>query len=122
MKIGKKSSGGKYVKARKKKLFEIPGQRRVSVLGKERGKSKKIRGNKTRKFFLLGVNFVNVNFGKKGKDRKVEIKNVVETPSNKFLARQNIITKGSIVETEIGRVRITNRPSQEKVTNGVLVG
>ena len=51
----------------------------------------------------------------------LEIKNVVETPSNKFLARQNIITKGTIVETELGKVRITNRPSQEGCINGILI-
>lgn len=121
MRKGKKISGGKYIKRRKKKLFEIPGQKRIVVLGKEKKKSKKIRGNKTRKFFLLTVNFVNVKTGERGKDKKVEIKNVLETPSNKFLARQKVITKGSIVETELGKVRITNRPSQERVANGVLV-
>ena len=51
----------------------------------------------------------------------VEIKNVLETPSNRFLARQNIITKGTILETELGKVRVTNRPSQEGVINGILI-
>jgi len=45
----------------------------------------------------------------------------VETPSNKFLARQNVLTKGAIVETELGKVRITNRPTQEGVLNGILL-
>ena len=121
MKTGKKISGGRYMQERKKKLFEIPGQRRIVVLGEERGKSKRKRGNKSRKFFLLKVRFVNVKTGQKDKGKKVEIKNVLETPSNRFLARQDIITKGSIVQTELGKVRITNRPSQEKMANGVLV-
>ena len=43
------------------------------------------------------------------------------TPSNKFLARQNIITKGTILQTEIGKVKVTNRPSQEGMINGVLI-
>jgi small subunit ribosomal protein S8e len=47
--------------------------------------------------------------------------NVLETPSNRFLARQNIITKGTIVETELGKVKITNRPTQEGIVNGILV-
>ena len=53
--------------------------------------------------------------------KKIEIKNVLETPSNRFLARQNIITKGTIVETELGKAKITNRPSQEGVVNGILI-
>ena len=57
----------------------------------------------------------------KQKEYKVEIKNVLETPSNKFLARQNVLTKGTIVETELGKVRITNRPTQEGMINGILV-
>lgn len=121
MKTGKKISGGRYMKARKKKLFEIPGQKRTVALGEEKSKSKRIRGNKKRKFFLLKVKFVNVSAGEKGKGKRVEIKNVLETPSNRFLARQNVITKGSIVQTDLGKVRITNRPSQEKMANGVLI-
>lgn len=121
MRKGKKISGGKYIKRRKKKLFEMPGQKRAVTLGEQRVKSKKIRGNRIRKFFLLKARFVNVKTKGRGKDKRVEVKNVVETPSDKFLARQNIITKGSIVETEVGKVRITNRPSQEGIMNGVLV-
>jgi len=68
---------------------------------------------------LMGK-FVNIN-AKDKKTKKTEIKNVVETPSNRFLARQNILTKGTIVETEFGRVKITNRPTQEGIVNGVLI-
>ena len=70
-----------------------------------------------KKIILLKAKFVNVP----SKSKNVEIKNVLETPSNKFLARQNVLTKGTIVETELGKVRITNRPTQEGAINGVLV-
>ena len=43
MKIGKKISGGKYIKNRKKKLYERPGQKTVVKLGEEKTKSKKTR-------------------------------------------------------------------------------
>jgi small subunit ribosomal protein S8e len=45
----------------------------------------------------------------------------LETPSNRFLARQKIITKGTIVDTEMGKVKVTNRPSREGVLNGILI-
>ena len=118
MKTGRKKTGGKYHKARKKKLFERAGQARSTRLGNEKKRSKKTVGGKM-KIFLLQGKVININ--EKGKNRRIEIKNVLETPSNKFLARQNIITKGTIVETELGKVRVTNRPSQEGMINGVLV-
>ena len=62
-----------------------------------------------------------VNVNSKGKMQKTEIKNVIETPSNRFLARQNIITKGTILQTALGKVRVTNRPSQEGSVNGILM-
>ena len=57
----------------------------------------------------------------KGKNKKAEIKNVLETPSNRFLARQNILTKGTILETDQGKVKITNRPTQEGIVNGEVI-
>ncbi len=118
-KKGRKISGGRYIKSRKKKSYEIAGQKRIVKIGEEKRKTKKTRG-RNKKTFLLRAKFVNVQTKDK-KIRKMEIKNVLETPSNKFLARQNILTKGTILETEIGKVRITNRPTQEGVVNGILI-
>lgn len=113
-KKGKKISGGKYIKRRKKKLNELPGQKRTIKLGETKRKSKRVAGG-NKKTFLLNDKFVNVS------GKKHEIKNVLETPSNRFLARQNIITKGTIVEIDSGKVRVTNRPTQEGVINGALI-
>ena len=111
---GKKITGGKYVKRRKKKSYEVAGQKRVVKIGEEKRKVKRTRGG-NKKPLLLQAKFVNVG------EKKLEIKNVLETPSNRFLARQNILTKGTIIETEEGKVRITNRPTQEAVVNGILI-
>jgi len=119
MNKGRKISGGKYVKNRKKKLYENLGQKRVVKLGDVKRKSIRTRGGNT-KVFLLKSNVINV-CDKNKKLKKTIIKTVVETPSNKFLARQNVLTKGAIVETELGKVRITNRPTQEGVLNGILL-
>jgi len=118
MKLGRKISGGKYIQSRKKKAVEIAGQRRTVKLGNEKIKSKRVRGG-NEKIFLSRVKFVNITDKKINK--RLEIKNVLETPSNRFLARQDIITKGTIVETSEGKVKITNRPSQEGVINGILI-
>jgi len=54
------------------------------------------------------------------KAKNVKIANVLETPANRFLARQNILVKSAIIETELGKARITNRPSQEGMVQAVL--
>ena len=53
--------------------------------------------------------------------KKAEIKNVAETPQNRFLARQNRIMKGVLIETTLGKARITNRPTREGHINAVLL-
>lgn len=119
MKKGRKVSGGKYIKARKKKSYELAGQKRVVKLGDEKRKSKRTLGGNKKTFLLKSKS---INILKDKKTQKVEIKNVLETPSNRFLARQNIITKGTVVETDIGKARVTNRPTQEGVINGEWIG
>ena len=118
MNKGRKISGGKYIRNRKKKVSDRAGQKRTVKLGIEKRKIKKCTGG-NKKVFLLKAQFVNLQ--EKGKSKKLEIKNVLETPSNRFLARQNVITKGTIVLTDSGKVRITNRPTQTGIINGILV-
>lgn len=118
MKLGRKITGGKYVKRRKKKSYEREGQKRIVKLSEDKRKTVKTRGG-NKKTYLLGGKTINVQV--KDKKQKLEIKNVLETPSNRFLARQNVITKGTIVETDKGKVKVTNRPTQEGNINGILI-
>lgn len=53
--------------------------------------------------------------------KRVKILNVVEAPADRHYARENIVSKGSIVETELGRAKITSRPGQDGVVNAVLL-
>ena len=118
MRMGRKVTGGRYKSARKKKLFEKRGQSRMVKMADKRTKVMKVRGGYL-KLVSLAQNKVNVMV--KGKAKVATIKNVVETPSDRFLARQNILVKSAIVETDLGRARITNRPSQEGVVQAVLI-
>jgi len=115
---GRKISGGKYHKQKKKQVHAMPGKVRVVKLGER--KIKTIRGlGGTRKTVSLSQNYINVM--KNGKAKKVKILTVTETPSNRFLARQNILVKSAIVNTDLGKARITNRPSQEGIVQGILL-
>ncbi len=118
MGLGIKITGGKYHARRKKRLHERQSQERHVILGETKRKQMRVRGGNT-KVILLKSNMVNVLV--EGKIKKVEIKNVEETPQNKFFARQNRLVKSAIIETSLGKARITNRPSQEGHVNAVLI-
>ncbi len=120
MKLGRKISGGRYKKQRKKKLYEKISQPRIIKLGATKRKKIRARGGSI-KTILFSTDEANVIDKKTGKTKKSKIKNVLETPSNKFLARQNILIKGGIIETEAGKARITNRPGQEGNVQAVLI-
>lgn len=120
MNKGRKISGGRYKKQRKKKLYEMPGIVRTVKL--KETKKKKLRtmgGNK--KTVLITADIANVTDKKTRTTKKVKILNVLETPSNRFLARQNLMLKGAVIKTEKGNARITNRPSQEGCVQAVLI-
>jgi small subunit ribosomal protein S8e len=118
MNNGRKISGGKYHSNKKKKLYERSGQERHVVLGETKIKTKRVRGANVKTILLKG-NFANIIVN--GKAKKAEIKNVVETPQNKFFARQNRLMKSAVIDTTLGKARITNRPSQEGCINAVLL-
>ncbi|MEK6800336.1 MAG: 30S ribosomal protein S8e [Nanoarchaeota archaeon] len=119
MRLGRKTTGGKYHRFRKKKHFEKDSQERL-VAVRDLDKRKTVRtigGNK--KAVTLSAKSVNISI--KGKMQKTTIKKVVETPQNFFLARQNRLMKGVVIETPLGKAKITNRPTQEGMVNAVLV-
>ena len=117
---GRKITGGKYKAFSKKKKYALPGINRIVKVRETKQKTIKGRG-KTTKNVLLSTNKVNVIDPKTKKSKKVELKNVLETPSNRFLARQNILVKGAIIETELGKAKVTSRPGQEGSVNAVLI-
>jgi small subunit ribosomal protein S8e len=70
---------------------------------------------------LLSVDIANVYNPKTKKYSKEKIVTTSANPANRHFARRNIITKGSIIETEKGKARITSRPGQEGTVNAVLI-
>lgn len=118
MNNGRKISGGKYHADRKKRWFEHDTQENETSLGETKRKTIRTMGGHERAI-LLKANVVNLTVGKK--TEKTEIKNVLQTPQNTFLARENRLMKGAIIQTPKGKARITNRPSREGVVNAILV-
>ncbi|MFH1095379.1 MAG: 30S ribosomal protein S8e [Candidatus Micrarchaeota archaeon] len=112
-------TGGKRRKNKDKKLAHLGSSASNSRLGeKEVRQVKKLRGNGI-KVRLKTVSFINL-LTPKG-IQKVKMRNVVETPDNRHHARQNVITLGTIVDTEAGKAKVTNRVGQDGVVNGRLL-
>ncbi len=120
MQKGRKITGGKYKKQHKKKKYELSRQPRIVKIGEIKSKSIRTQGG-NKKTVLLNSKTINLIDPKTKKSKTVKIKNVLETPSNRFLARQNVLTKGAVIDTEAGKAKITNRPSQEGSVQGILV-
>ncbi len=116
----RKVSGGRYHFSRGKKSYELAGfPANTKLADGKKAQHKRNRGGSQREA-LLTVKQMNVA-DKQGKSQKTEIVNVVENPANANLVRRNVITKGCVVETKLGRARVTSRPGQEGTVNGVLV-
>ncbi len=116
----RKASGGRYWQARTKKKFELAGfAANTKVDEKSKVRSKRVIGGNAKQS-LLTVKEVNVT-DTKGKTQKAVIENVIENPANPNLVGRNIVTKGAVVETKLGKVKVTSRPGQEAVVNGVLI-
>lgn len=116
----RKPSGGLYRPHRKKRKYEMGRPQTETQIGDRKIKIERVRGGNY-KVKLVRDRYANVYVPKEGKVVRVEIKNVVENPAHVHYARRNVITKGAIIETEIGLAKVTNRPSQEGVINAVLI-
>ena len=117
----RKPSGGKYKqKGRKEKVYELGREPAYTGLDKKRAKSVRTRGAH-RKIILLSTDTANLFDPKTKKYEQIKIKTIVENPANRHFIRRNIMTKGSVIETEKGRARITSRPGQDGVVNAVLI-
>ena len=55
------------------------------------------------------------------KTSKVRIIGFESNAASKDLNRRHILTKGAVVETELGNAKITSRPGQQGILNGILI-
>ena len=116
----RKKSGRQIRYARGKRKFEIGREPHLTTLGKIKLKEIHTRGN-NRKTRVLTADVAFVVDPKTQKTVKTEIITVVENPANIHYVRRNIMTKGAIINTKIGKARITSRPGQSGTINAVLL-
>ncbi len=116
----RKPSGGRLIRHRGKRRFEIGRETQVPTIGEEKRTVDRIRGGNQRTR-VVRAKVANVTDTSDGATEQAEIESVVENPANIHYVRRNLITKGAILQTEKGRARVTSRPGQDGVINAVLL-
>ncbi len=116
----RKITGGRYQKSRKKRVFELRSPAILTKLAEKKTKTVRgIGGNIKQK--ILSTNIIHVFDPKTKKYSHETIKTIVENAANRHFVRRNIMTKGALVETAKGKVKITSRPGQVGVLQGIFV-
>ena len=117
----RKPSGGKYKQqGRKKKQYELGREPAFTKLEKRRAANIRTMGS-NRKVRLFSNDTANLYDPKTKKYEKAKIKAVVDNPANRHFIRRNIMTKGTVIETEKGKAKITSMPGQDGTINAVLI-
>lgn len=70
---------------------------------------------------VLSTDVANIVDPKTGATKKVKILTVVENPADPHFVRRNVLTRGAVIETELGRARVTSRPGQSGTVDAVLI-
>ena len=89
-------------------------------MGKEKKKKQRTLGGNHKLKLFSGI-MINVTDPNTNKTSKVKMLKFESNQASKDLNRRHIITKGALVETELGIVKVTSRPGQHGVINGVLI-
>ena len=117
----KRSQTGRRIRfSRGKRKFEIGRERHLTTIGEPSFKKVRTKGKNT-KMRAKTINFAHVIDPKNNKTTKSEIVSVVENKANIHYVRRNIINKGSIIETKLGKAKVTSRPGQTGIVNAVLL-
>jgi len=116
----RKETGGRYIAYRKKRQYELGREPSFTKLGKEKVLVLRVMGA-NRKLRMLRADTANLYDPKSKSFKQAKIKTITDNPANRHFIRRNIMTKGSVIDTELGKAKITSRPGQDGVINAVLI-
>lgn len=112
-------NGKKIIKARDKRRSELGNYFSATKLSEKDARVAMRRRGGNRDVRLKHAAIANVLT--KAGYKKAKISGVIESKDNRNFARQNIITKGSLISTELGNAVVLNRPGREGLINARLV-
>jgi small subunit ribosomal protein S8e len=114
----RKASGARIRSSRKKRHYEAGNEPTLTKIGERKVKQVRVRGGSDG---MRGQRFDKVNVADGKVVKQATIKTVSENPANRHFVRRNILTKGTIIETDMGKARVTNQPGRSAVLNAVLI-
>lgn len=118
----RKPSGGKLRPYGEKRKREVGSPPTLTVLGEDsevRKLERAFGGN--RKVRLKAALYANVTDPKTHITKRAKILRVKDNPSNADYARRGVVTRGALIETELGVAKVTSRPGQDGVVNAILI-
>mgnify|MGYP006284066627 CR=1 FL=1 len=117
----RRSKTGRRIRyARGKRKFEIGRESQLTTIGKQSTKKVRTLGD-NRKTRVKTTDIAYVVDPKSKKTKKTEILSVAENSANIHYVRRNIINKGAIIETKLGKAKVTSRPGQTGTVNAILL-
>ena len=115
----RKQTGALYKNYRKKRKYELGREPSLTKMGVKKILVIRTMGG-NRKLRILRSEKVNLYDPKSRSYKQARIKTITDNPANRHFIRRNIMTKGSVIDTEFGKARITSRPGQDGVVNAIL--
>ena len=116
----KKPSGGRIWASRNKRKREMGREFIEPKIGQTKCIRMRTFGG-GEKMNLLHTDIANVMDPKTGRAKKAKIITVVQNPADMHFIRRNIMTRGAIIDTELGKAKVTNRPGQVGTVDAVLI-
>ena len=119
----RKPTGGRLKRPnryRGKRRTEVASEEQLAYVGEADARKNYRKRSASQTVRTLSVNQVNVNM-KGGKTVRATVKNVVGNDADPNYIRRNIVTKGAVLDTDQGLVKVTSRPGMHGVVSGVLV-
>ena len=112
-------SGGRRNKRRSKKSQEMGSPSIETFVAPNKTKMVNSRGSVVKQK-ILQADTINVT-DKNGKTKRAKITAFVENKASIDYNRRKIVTRGAIVDTELGKVKVTSRPGQIGTLSGKLI-
>src|SRR6476469_968278 len=117
---GRKFTGGRIIPNRTRRKFEIDRYPNEAIVGPTQNISRRVRGNSIKIAFKTSE-YANINDQDNKKTVRSKIMRVSKNPANKDYERRGVITKGAILETELGLAKVLSRLGQDGVINAILI-
>jgi len=116
----RKPTGGVRVPNRGRRAYEQHGYPADTKIGQEERFLKRCKGG-SYKVKCVSTSYANVVDPVSKQTRRVKILKLLSNPASRDLTRRGVITKGAVLETELGQAKVTSRPGQDGVVNAILV-